>query len=94
MAMRFLTPNATCSLTGASAADCSGYVWFGLVAPDDSAASAAFYAGSSTSDPHLWSMAASPCTSVQAGPFAVASQEIYVQLAGTNACALVATASG
>lgn len=95
MARKFLAPTATCSLVGSSAADVQGYVWFGLLAAADQSACCAFYAGSDTGEPHLWSMAASGVTTTPAmiGPFRVAANVVHAQLTGTRASALVATAS-
>jgi hypothetical protein len=94
MARSFLAPTATCSLVGASAADVKGYVWFGLMAPVDGAACAAFYAGSTTADRHLWSLAASQGTVTGlVGPFQTSDCAVYAQVTGTRASALVATAS-
>lgn len=94
MATRFLAPTATCSLVGASAADVKGYVWLGLIAAADQSACCAFYAGSTTAEPHLWSLAASGVTAtpVMIGPFNAAANVIYAQLTGTRASALIATA--
>lgn len=89
-----LAPNATCSLTGSSAADVKGFVWFGLVAPDDAEACAVFYAGCANTGVYLWAMAASRSTSVgPVGPFRTSDCAVYCALAGTNASALISTAS-
>lgn len=97
MAARFLVPTATCSLVGSSAADVKGFVWVGLVAAVDVTACAAFYAGSTTAEPHIWTLAASKGTAVgPVGPFAVppaCSQTVYAQVTGTRASALISTAS-
>jgi len=98
MARLFLVPTATCSLVGASAADVRGYVWFGLMAPVDQTACAAFYSGSGTADKtvanHIWSLAASQGTVVgPVGPFLTSDCAIYADVTGTRASALIATAS-
>jgi hypothetical protein len=95
MARMFLAPTATCSLVGSSAADVKGYVWFGILAAADQSACCAFYAGSTTAEPHLWSLAASGVTTAPAmiGPFKIAANVVHADLTGTRASALVATAS-
>lgn len=94
MAKVFLTPNSTCSLVGSSAADVKGYVWFGLMAPVDGAACAAFYSSSANTGNHLWSLAASQGTVVgPIGPFRTSDCAVYVAVTGTRASALISTAS-
>jgi hypothetical protein len=96
MAIAFLAPTATCSLVGSSAADVKGYVWFSVSSASDQSACCAFYAGSSTADKHLWSMTATSghlLMAAMVGPFRVDTSEVYADLTGTRASALIATAS-
>ena len=95
MARKFLTPTTTCSLTSTSSACAkTAYVWLGLAAPVDGAACAAFYAGSTTGDEHIWTLLASPNQVVgPVGPFQVSTCFVHADITGTRASALISSAS-
>lgn len=97
MATRFLTPTATCNLTGTSSARTWGYVWFGLAAASDNAACCAFYEGSANTDNLIWTLGVASGAAHRntglVGPFNISSSLVMADLTGTRACALIATAS-
>jgi len=92
MSIKWLTPSSTCQIVATGCANCVGYVWLGLVAPNDGAACAAFYFGASGDGGAIWTLAASQGTAVgPVGPFDTSGSPVYVALTGTRASALVAT---
>ena len=91
MAGRFLAPTSTCVLTATGCANQVGYVWVGIVAPDDASASACFAYGASGDGGTFWSCAACLCMSTPMyGPFDTSGSAVHCTLSGANASALVA----
>lgn len=90
MAKRFLAPTTASICTSSSAVAALGYVWVGLTA-EDSAASATFYDDdSAVAGQDFWCLQTTASTSTpMVGPFDVTCG-VYVNLSGTNSCAIVA----
>ena len=94
MAKRILAPTTGSICDSSSAVAAQGYVWVGLTA-ENSAASATFYDDdSAVAGQDFWCLQTTASTSTPMyGPF-VASCGVYVDLSGTNACAIVAFDTG
>lgn len=94
MARRFLAPTTASICTSSSAVVAQGYVWVGLTA-EGTTASATFYDDDSAVDGQdFWCLMTAASTSTEmVGPFKT-SCGVYVNLSGTDACAIVAFNTG